>query len=320
MDKPRTTAKDFFLWAGAIVAFYWSVIAYAALLFDYINYSFPNALSYLPANPYESGISFEMASVVVLFPIYLLLMWLIHKDAARDPSRNEIWVRRWALIFTLFLAGLAMAGDLIALLSQFFSGEELTTAFVLKVLVIFLLAAGVFMHFVAELSGYWERFSKRRDAVRIGVVVLVVVSIGAGFFIVGTPAQARLARFDAQKVSDLQNIQSQVLNYYQAKRALPAVLADLNSSINYYGPIPLDPQTNTDYEYQPIGALSFKLCAEFNKAGTDTVFEGRSVPAAMPMKTGEGVYPVNNSWQHDKGRVCFNRIIDPSFYPPLSKN
>src|ERR1035437_5362315 len=108
MDKPKITAKDFFLWAGAMVAFFWSVIAFILLTFDYINYAFPNALSYYPVDPYQSGISSEMASIIVLLPLYLLLMRFIHKSVAVDPSRNEVWVRRWALILTLFVAGVAV--------------------------------------------------------------------------------------------------------------------------------------------------------------------------------------------------------------------
>src|SRR3989344_4349456 len=153
MEKPKTTPKDFFLWAGAMVTFYWSVIATIFLIFNYIDYTFPNALAYLPADPYQSGISYQMASIIVLLPLYMLLMRLIHGDAVRDSSRNEIWVRRWALILTLFVAGVAIAADLITLLTTFLSGEALTAAFLLKVLVIFLIAAGVFMHFIADLRG-----------------------------------------------------------------------------------------------------------------------------------------------------------------------
>src|SRR3989338_7527177 len=214
MDKPKITAKDFFLWAGAMVAFYWSVIAFIYLVFDYINYALPNALSYYPADPYQSGISYEMASIIVLLPLSMFLMRLIRTDISRDPSRKEIWVRRWALILTLFVAGIAIAVDLITLLTTFLNGEALTTAFLLKVLIILLIAAGVFMHFIADLKGYWDTFPERRNWVRIGVAVLAVATIVAGFFIVGTPAQARLARFDAQKVNDLQNIQYRVTNYY----------------------------------------------------------------------------------------------------------
>lgn len=294
MDKPKITVKDFFLWAGAMVAFYWSVIAFIFLLFNYIDYAFPNVLGYYPADPYQSGISYEMASIIILLPLYMFLARLIRRDTTRDPSRREIWIRRWALILTLFVAGAAIAGDLIALLTAFLSGEELTTAFLLKVLVILFVATGVFMHFIADLNGYWGTFPLRRRYVGIGTAVLAAVAIISGFFIVGTPAQARLARIDAEKVSDLQNIQSQVTNYYQAKQKLPAALDDINTSLSY-GPLPVDRQTGKSYEYQMLGALSFKLCATFNA-------ESRAA---------------QDNWQHESGQICFDRTIDPSFYPPL---
>src|SRR3989344_4447549 len=145
MDNTKVTAKDFFLWAGAMGAFYWSVIAYVFLTFDYINYAFPNALAYYPSDPYQSGISYEMASVIVLLPVYLLLMHLIRGDINRDPSRKDIWVRRWALILTLFVAGIAIAADLITLLTTFLNGEALAAAFLLKGLIVFLVAGGVFL-------------------------------------------------------------------------------------------------------------------------------------------------------------------------------
>lgn len=313
MEKPKTTPKDFFLWAGAMVTFYWSVIATILLMFNYIDYTFPNVLAYLPADPYQSGISNEMASIIVLLPLYMLLMRLIRSDAVRDPSRNEIWVRRWAIILTLFVAGVAIAVDLITLLTTFLSGEELTIAFLLKVLIILFVAAGVFMHFIADLKGYWDMFPLRKRAVSIGVAVLAAATIGAGFFIVGTPAEARLSRFDAQKVSDLQNIQSQIIGFYQAKQKLPGVITDLNNSLAY-GPLPTDPQSGEPYEYQPGEGLSFKLCAAFNVAS-----RGNQIMYAEPMRA----MPINgkmapaDNWQHGAGNVCFDRIIDPSFYPPL---
>lgn len=307
MEKPKTTAKDFFLWAGAMVAFYWSVIAFIMLTFDYINYAFPNALNYYPVDPYQSGISNEMASIIVLLPLYLLLMRFIHKDVTADPSRNEIWVRKWALILTLFIAGVAVAIDLITLLTTFLNGEALTAAFLLKVLIIFLVAAGVFMHFIADLKGYWDANPAYRRMMRIAVAVLAVVTIGSGFFIVGTPGQARLQRFDAQKVSDLQNIQSQVLTYWQAKQSLPTTITDLNSSLSY-GPLPIDPETGTAYGYQSTGALTFKLCATFNMQGRSNQYSYAQVA---------GVKGQQDNWEHGVGQVCFDRSIDPAFYPPL---
>lgn len=304
MDKPKTTAKDFFLWAGATVSFYWTVIAFILLTFDYINFVFPNPLTYYPVDPYQSGISYEMASIVVLLPLFMFLMWLIHNDASKDSSRNDIWVRRWALIFTLFVAGVTMVIDLITLLTTFLNGEELTTAFLLKTGIVFFVAVGVFMHFIAELKGYWNLYPSRRNAVRISVAILAVVTIGSGFHIVGTPAEARLARFDAQRVGDLQNIQSQVITYYQAKQKLPDMISDLNNSLSY-GPIPVDPQTGTAYLYERGEGLSFKLCASFNAKS-----HGNTPMSAYVEKRAD-------NWQHEAGTACFDRTLDPSFYPPL---
>lgn len=317
MDKPKTTAKDFFFWAGAMVAFYWSVLAFIFLIFDYINYSFPNPLTYYPADPYQSGISYEMASIIVLLPIFMFLMRLIRRDITADISRKEIWVRRWALILTLFVAGAAIAVDLIMLLTTFLNGEEMTIAFLLKILVVLLVAAGVFMHFSADLKGYWDLWPKRKRAVEAGVAILAVATIIAGFFIVGTPADARLARFDAQKVNDLQNIQSQIVYYWQAKQKLPEKIDDLNNSLNY-GPVPVDPQSGESYVYQAVGALSFKLCASFNaesRGSQNVYYESR---AMMPVPAG-GKGMVQDNWRHSSGQVCFDKTIDPSFYPPLNK-
>lgn len=316
MDKPKTTPKDFFLWLGAIVTFYWSVVAGILLIFDYINYSFPNPLAYLPSNPYQSGISYEMASVIVLLPLSLLLFWLIHRDATRDPSKNEIWVQRWGLLLTLFIAGAAIAGDLITLLTTFLNGKEITLAFSLKIIVVLLIAADVFLHFSAELRGYWDKFPVRRRVVTIGVAVAALAVIIAGFFIVGTPGQARAARFDMQKVSDLQSIQYQIVNYWQAKQHLPNALADLNNPISGFT-VPTDPQTGAPYEYAVKWARGFELCATFN--APDRAGQNRYAVPALPTPAGDKPNTVHENWQHGAGRVCFDRSIDPELYPPLKR-
>ncbi|MDO8523945.1 MAG: DUF5671 domain-containing protein [bacterium] len=320
--RPKITAKDFFLWLGAMAALYWSVIAFIFLLFNYINYAFPNPLAYF-SDPYSGSIPYEMASIIVLFPIYLLLLHFIRRDIARDPTRKDIWVRRWALILTLFVAGGTMAGDIIALLTAFFRGEELTVAFFLKVLVVFLIAAAGFMHFIADLRGYWDANPKRLRSVTIGVGVLALAGVFSGFFILGTPAHARLIRLDNQKVSDLQNIQWQVVNYWQAKQKLPVSLSDLNDPISGFV-VPVDTQTGTSYQYEPVGALSFKLCADFNadsqassQYGSRPYVSAPEVP--VPVGGSRGKDLTTDTWEHGAENGCFLRTIDPERYPPIKK-
>lgn len=310
MDKPKTTPRDFFLWAGAMIGLYGSVIAFIRLVFDYINYAMPNPLDYLPNNPYDSGIPYEMAVFIVLGPLCIILMRVIHGTIARDPSRADVWIRRWAVYLVLFVAGATLAGDLIALLYNFLAGNDITARFILKVLIVFLVAGAGFLHFLADLRGYWEHEPKKSLSVSIGVGVLGLVTIIAGFFIIGTPASARLYRYDDQKVTDLANIQNQIVSYWQYKQALPSTLTDLNDSLSSFT-VPTDPQSSQAYEYHVTGKTSFTLCATFNKSENGTI--NYSVPEPM----GLGGSGNNDNWDHASGHVCFSRTIDPQLYPPV---
>lgn len=307
MDRPKVTPKDFFLWAGAMVALYGSVIAFIALLFEYIDNRFPDPLEYY-VDPYSGGIRFAMASLIVLVPVTILLMRYIRKDIVREPVKSELWVRRWALVLTVFVAGAAVVGDLITLINYFLGGD-LTTRFILKVLVLLAVAGAVFFHFLADLRGYWSANPDRAKMAGLLAGVIVLVAIVSGFFILGSPAEVRLTRLDAQKVSDLQTIQWQVVNYWQQKEKLPATLDDLNDPLSG-GIIPNDPQNGEAYIYEVTGARSFKLCATFNKEGVGDPY----IPRPVMEKGIEG-----DSWQHGAGEVCFDRTIDPERYPPFSK-
>src|SRR5262249_28131715 len=147
---------------------------------------------------------------------------------------------------TIFVAGLTVAGDLVALINYFLGGD-LTTRFLLKVAVILLIAAGVLMHFLADMWGYWKEFPERARYVGWGAGALILATIGAGFLIMGSPGQVRLYRFDDQKVNDLQTIQYQVVNYYQTKGILPASMSELNDPLSGFT-APGDPQ-GSGYEY-----------------------------------------------------------------------
>src|SRR3989344_648263 len=315
MDKPKVTPKDFFLWAGAMISLYASAVAFVALFFSYINYAFPDPLHYFPSDPCSSGVSYQMASLLVLFPLFLLLMWVIRRDIAKDSTRQDIWVRRWAIMLTLFVAGAAIAVDLITLIMYFFNGE-LTLRFLLKVLLVLLVAAAGLMHFLADMWGYWKIYPSRQRSVVYATGALVVTSIVSGFLIIGSPWQARLYRFDEEKIYALPNIQSQVVSYWQAKERLPLSLAELNDPIGGFI-VPVDPQTTAPYTYEKIGDLSLKLCATFN-APTQNYGMGGETMARTPTPYGKPDIQ-NDVWYHAEGEECFERTIDPALYPPYPK-
>jgi hypothetical protein len=314
MNTHKVTPKDFFLWAGAMISLYGSVASFITLIFAYVNQAFPDVLeqtSYYQ-DPYSGGIRFAMASLIVLVPVTLILLRLIRNDITKDHGKADIWIRRWALFLTLFVAGASMVIDLITLINYFLGGE-LTTRFVLKIAVVLLVAATVFMHFLADFWGYWIQFPKRAQSVGLAAGVLVVLSIVSGFFIIGSPNAVRMMRLDSQKITDLQNIQYQVINYYQTKGRLPQSLAELADPLSGMT-IPKDAQSGTDYGYRiTTPPYSFEVCADFNVASLGV----SPTQATDAMHIGQK--GAEDNWQHSASQSCFERTLDPERYPVFPK-
>ena len=185
----------------------------------------------------------------------------------------------------------------------------MTTALLLKILSVLVVAGCIFCYYIDDLKD--RLTSTRRNIWRLVAAVLVVGSIVVGFSVLGTPQSQRMIRYDNQKVSDLQNIQWQIVNYWQQKGVLPSTLLELQDPISGFI-VPVDPQTQSAYEYARTGTLVFNLCAEFNKSGQQ---QGDELVKVYPASMGTG----NENWQYEAGRTCFSRTIDPELYPVRTK-
>src|SRR5678815_4564073 len=95
----------------------------------------------------RSAVTWQMACVAVSFPIYLLVMRLILREAADHPERLESGVRKWLTYLALLGTAGAMICDLIWFLDYFLTGE-LTLRFVLKAATILLISAAVFAYYI----------------------------------------------------------------------------------------------------------------------------------------------------------------------------
>lgn len=186
-----------------------------------------------------------------------------------------------------------------------FLGGDLTTRFILKVLSILVVIGGGFSYYFYDLKGRWSASPKTARNVSIVVALVVFISIVGGFFITGSPASQRELRIDRERVSNLQNIQWQIVDHWQSKEVLPQTLTDLEDSITGYV-APADPETGEAYTYRSTGARSFELCAVFNLESS-----GKSESLRYPeFGTQE------TSWAHSEGETCFERTIDPDRFPP----
>ena len=82
--QTKTSAKDFFLNLGAIVALYTVVENLISLLFTVINKSYPQIVNgYNYSTSYS--ISFPVATLIIFFPIFILLMWLLNNSFITIP-------------------------------------------------------------------------------------------------------------------------------------------------------------------------------------------------------------------------------------------
>lgn len=300
---PKSTPKDVFMHLLMFACLYISTVSFIALIFDYINQLFPDNLNYY--YDWSSGsIRYEVASLIIVFPLYIFLANLIERGFKKEPARHEIKIRKWLVYLTLFIAALTIITDLVTLVYNFLGGE-LTAPFVLKILAVLLVTAAVFGYYFFDARDN-NTLPKKKIAWAAGIVVAVTVI--AAFFIIGSPLTQRERRFDEQRTSHLQTIQYEVINYWQSKGALPATLSDLRNDITGFA-APVDPQTGLAYEYRATGTMSFELCADFKTSSAAT---NQSYPKAVP-------YPYeryNDNWSHNAERTCFERTIDPSFYPP----
>ncbi len=322
----RTTPKDFFLHLGAVVALYTSAIALINLAFSVVNYYNPDALAgYFSA----SSVAWPVSMLVVLIPVLYVIEWLIGRDLVRQPEKREIWIRRWRIYLTLFLAGATIVGDLITLINTYLNGE-VTSRFMYKILIVLLIAGVIFAYYLLARALESARAKRWRTILAWSGIIVVLISIIAGFMVVGSPNKQRALRFDAQRVSDLSNIQYQVVNYWQQKGALPAALSDLNDSISGFS-APVDPDTKAAYTYEALAPISragvpvgpsFQVCADFALESQDTSGRGAyngygggiAVPMTYPSSAGQ-----TDSLAHPAGHACFDRTIDPSRYPPNVK-
>jgi hypothetical protein len=298
----KSSARDIFLHLLHTVMLIVSVIGLLTLLFGYFDVLFPDQLNFYLSD-YLDQIRLATSVLVIVFPVYILISWILGRDYKKDPAKRGIRARRVFGYITLFAAAITVIVDLVTLIYRFYSGDY-SVQFLMKILSVLIVAAVVFGYYLWDIRREYIRSTKPKLYAWISSAVILAVVIG-GFFVVGSPATQRDRRFDETRINDLQTIQNQVISYWQSKNKLPATLGDLKNSISGFV-APTDPQTGASYEYIISGPLVFQLCADFK---TDSKYDSANPPVAVPMS-----YPYNGNWDHGVGRICFSRTIDPQLY------
>ena len=96
------------------------------------------------------SIRWAVSSLVIAFPIFLFVSSYVGKQLSQNPVKRLSPVRRWLTYLTLFIAAGALIGDLTTLVYNVLGGE-LTTRFLLKILVVAVIAGTVFGYYLWDL-------------------------------------------------------------------------------------------------------------------------------------------------------------------------
>ena len=293
MENQHTSSRDFFLYLLSIITLFASVIALNVLVFAYIDIGFPSALE--TYTYFNTQIKSSMATLLVMFPVYISVVWFLRKDLVKNPEKRELGVRKFLIHLTLFVAAIVIIVDLITLINTFLNGD-LTTRFVLKVVTVLVTTGSVFAYYIWDLRRSEDSAPSRVVAITAALVVLS--SIVGGFFLIGSPSTQRKYRFDERRVQDLESIHYQVINFYQLKKRLPDELKELANDVNGFN-IPLDPDQNQMYVYNKTSDTAYELCATFSLVTGDDA--NKRVNFSRPFGL---------SWVHPVGKHCFKREVD----------
>ncbi|MEX2263894.1 MAG: DUF5671 domain-containing protein [Bryobacteraceae bacterium] len=283
-NASRERAKDAFLYLLSFFTLGAWTIALGSLAFTLVEAAFPDPLATARYANLRYSVSSELAAIIVGYPLYLLTLRLIWKDARQDPDKLDSPVRKWLTYIALLIAAGILIGDLIAFVSYFLRGE-LTVRFVLKVLAVLLIAGGVFWYYLGTLRGNWPTGRVFAAAASAAVMVALVLGFGR----LGPPQAQRQIEADRQRAEDLQTIARNLHALWRAGDRGQTQLPDTLSGLNERGLRTADPITREPYEYRVFEGPEYQLCATFSTAGQGPVRSPRP----------------NRFVAHPLGRHCF---------------
>ncbi|MGA7921451.1 MAG: DUF5671 domain-containing protein [Candidatus Acidiferrales bacterium] len=288
-EAAATAAKDAFFYLLVFSTLATWTIGLGSLAFTLIDQWLPDTLFAPPYNnqAYETySIAAALSSIIVAFPIFLLVSRAVIREGRSHPQKLNSPVRKWLTYMVLVIAAGVLIGDLIAALTYLLRGE-ITPRFLAKAFVILVLSGGVFYYYFGGLrksegqqtSGWLGRDA--RMAVVSGLCVIVMVILG--FWAIGAPKNQRTLRADAKRVQDLYQVSGQIRIHWNSRaHTLPESVSQLP------GVALVDPITRTPYDYQVKDGSRYELCATFSQPSQQK--DATSRPSI---------------WAHPAGYHCF---------------
>ena len=154
---PSGTTRDAFMYIIVLGTMVLCAYQFGALLFEIINRIVPDHMDARRFNypGSDAGIRWSISTLIVAFPVFVVMSWLVNRAARLDPTKRASRIRRRLTYVVLFVASAALIGDLTTLV-YYFLGGEVTLRFFLKVLTVGAIAGAVFLHYLSDLRAVEE--------------------------------------------------------------------------------------------------------------------------------------------------------------------
>lgn len=263
----------------------------------------------------SSGMRWSIASLLVGYPIFLLLGWRLAARKRRDPDRRRSRVRAWLTYVTLIFAAGALIGDLVAVVYQFLEGG-LSTRFAAKAGVVGVISAAILWNYSRDAERMTGGVDFTGQALAVLSMLVVVALVGWAFTIVRSPENARNRIGDETRVTNLIAMTRLADCHYTYYDRLDANFASMQTALTELGgrlpvaagctePYPYDPTTGAEYRYGVIDADTYELCAVFEGGWPEG--DGAGAPARRTISSYYSPANEQRTLQLPKtaGEACF---------------
>ena len=151
--RPYVSARDAFIYGmmfAALAMTSWYITDLGFALIDRWLPEVTDREAY--AYDFNWTVRWSIATLVVTLPLFLVLNIRAARAARADPAKRRSVVRKWFGYITLFLAAVALAGDLITTIYSLLNGD-LSARVASKAALVAMTAGLIFLYYHKELEG-----------------------------------------------------------------------------------------------------------------------------------------------------------------------
>lgn len=144
-------ARDAFLYLLNFITLGFWTVAFWQIWDDLVKRWFPDELSFSTGSSLREDIAWQIAIIVVTFPVFVIIHVLIERELARRPELYDSPIRRWLTYIALVLSAVTIVIDAALMIQAWILGH-LTTHFILDTIALFLIGGGIFAYYLLTID------------------------------------------------------------------------------------------------------------------------------------------------------------------------